>query len=969
MTTVRSYGAQLAQACYLIIGAIAAIFTFDVVSCGAFAQITPDGTLPNNSHVSVQGKTRVIEQGTKVGENLFHSFEKFSVPTGIIADFNNPLDIQNIITRVTGNEVSNINGSISAKGAANLFLLNPNGIIFGRNASLNIGGSFIGSTASSINFADGTRYSVSKESTPLLTVSVPIGLQFGTNPGSISNQSQVTDTEKQRVGLQVKPEKTLALVSGDITLNGGYLTATGGNSTGGRIELGSVASNSLVSLKPVSKGWALGYENTKNFGDIKLSRQAIVNASGNGGGDIHIEARSLRLTEGARVLARTLNTRHGGKLTINASESVEIIGVSANGKEPSGLRTETRGDGDAGALTVNTKRLLLQDGGLISTGAILRPPIKGAGGNININASESVELIGETIGKTPDDTFQSRLTTQTRGDGAAGDLTINTGKLSVKNGGQIAAGTFPRSRGAGGNLIINASDSVEVLGISADNRVTTQVSRITNLTAGAGNAKTLTIDTKKLTAKGGGLISAGAISRSSDPNNLSFGQGGTLNINASDSVEVIGGIPRSNIRSRLTTSTEGAGNAGNLTINTGKLIIKEGGQVSAGTNFYSIGEGGNLTINASESVEVSGESLYGEQVYSRLTNRTSGQGNVATSKINTKKLIIQDGGQVSSDTLNQGLAGKLDVTASDSIEIRGTSSDNFPSRLSALTGNNSASSAGDLSINTGQLIIENGADVTVGATGLGDAGNLLIEADNITLNNQGSIKASTVSGEGGNINLQVLSLILMRHNSSISTQAGNNGNGGNIDISSQFIVANKRENNDIIANAERGSGGKINITTQGIYGLEYRPQLTNFSDINASSQFGINGTVLINTQDLDPNRGLINLPVEPGTPQVAQDCQVGSENQSQFVVTGRGGLPSNPRVAFSSDTPQVDWVTRARSNNQYKSPVATQNSTTPTQPIVEATSLVKNANGEVFLREAPIKSREEWQRMTLGCNG
>jgi large exoprotein involved in heme utilization and adhesion len=362
-------------------------------------------------------------------------------------------------------------------------------------------------------------------------------------------------------------------------------------------------------------------------------------------------------------------------------------------------------------------------------------------------------------------------------------------------------------------------------------------------------------------------------------------------------------------------------------------------------------------------VEVSGESLYGELVYSRLTNRTSGRGNVATSQINTKKLIIQDGGQVSSDTLNQGLAGKLDVTASDSIEIRGTSSDNFPSRLSALTGNNSASSAGDLSINTRQLIIENGADVTVGASGLGDAGNLLIEVDNITLNNQGSIKASTASGEGGNINLQVRDFILMRRNSSISTQASKNGNGGNIDINSQFIVANKRENSDIIANAERGRGGKIDITTQGIYGLQYRPQLTEFSDINASSQFGINGTVLIDAPDFDPNRGLINLPVEPGTSEVAQGCQVGSENQSQFVVTGRGGLPSNPRVAFSSDTPQVDWVTRARSNHQYKSSVTTS------QPIVEATSLVKNAKGEVFLTETPVKSSENWQRMVNGCNG
>lgn len=621
---MRSYGAHSTLTSYLIC-VIAAIVTFDVVSVRAFAQITSDGTLPNNSRVTVQDKTRIIEEGTKVGENLFHSFEKFSVPTGIIADFNNPLDIENIITRVTGNEVSNINGLIRAKGAANLFLLNPKGIIFGRNASLNIGGSFIGSTASSINFADGTKLSANKESAPLLTVSVPVGLQFGANPGTIINQSQATDNKKQRVGLQVQPGKTLALVSGDITLNGGYLTAVGEKSAGGRIELGSVAGNSIVSLKPVSKGWALGYEGAQNFGDIKLERQAIVNASGNGSGDIQVQGRNVKLADGSQIRANTLSTRPGGNIVVNASEALEIIGTSPNGEQPSTLTTETVDDGKAGNLTVNTKRLLLKNGGLITTGSSLYADLpvntcypvcvsrkSGAAGNLTIRASESVSLIGETITKTGKDTFQSRVTTQTRGNGAAGNLTIRTGKLIIQDGGQISAGTTSRSKGAGGSLTITAADSIEVVGASVYDE---EPSRITNQTAGTGNARTLTINTKKLSIRSGGQVGAPSVSRRG-PDILSTGRGGNLNINA-DYIEVVGVYPSENPKirnfypSRLTTRTEGRGKAGDLTIKTISLIIKDGAQVSAGTAENSRGGGGKLTVNASDSIEVIGEDKFG----------------------------------------------------------------------------------------------------------------------------------------------------------------------------------------------------------------------------------------------------------------------------------------------------------------------------------------------------------------------
>ncbi|NJL19833.1 MAG: filamentous hemagglutinin N-terminal domain-containing protein [Leptolyngbyaceae cyanobacterium SM1_3_5] len=270
-----------------------ALNIFLMQSGSAVAQIVEDGSLPESTRITDRGQTIEITGGTRRGDNLFHSFDRFSVPEGQAAFFNNDLAIENIFGRVTGSERSRIDGLIQANGSANLFLLNPNGIIFGENARLDIGGSFVGSSATSLRFADGTEFSaVNPQASPLLTVSVPIGLQFGrSNPGQIrvqgtgnglflnSPDDPSVNRRDRPVGLEVNSGETLALVGGGLSLQGGNLTAAGG-----RIELGSV-DRGQVALTPTASGWRLGYDGIDRFGDIRLSQAASLEVSGDRAGE------------------------------------------------------------------------------------------------------------------------------------------------------------------------------------------------------------------------------------------------------------------------------------------------------------------------------------------------------------------------------------------------------------------------------------------------------------------------------------------------------------------------------------------------------------------------------------------------------------------------------------------------------------------------------------------------------------
>ncbi|RCJ21374.1 filamentous hemagglutinin [Nostoc minutum NIES-26] len=534
----------------------------------AIAQIAPDGTLLNNSQVTIQGNFTIIEGGTQSGSNLFHSFKEFSLLTGSTAEFNNAPDIQNIISRVTGKSISHIDGVLKTHGTANLFLINPNGIIFGSNASLDIGGSFVASTASSLNFADGTKFSATDpQVTPLLTVSVPVGLQFGATAAPIRNQSQArVSGVSNPVGLRVKPNKTLALVGGDITLEGGNLTAASG-----RIELGSVATNSLVSLKPINQGWFLGYENVQNFQNIQLIQRTF-----NG------------ISISSQVDASNRDGS-GGNIQVQGN-TVELKGY------PVRLRTQTTGAKDGGDLTINARKLIVRDGAAVST--VTRG--EGNGGKLTINAYESVEVIGNfTISNI--DIIPSGLLSSTTVAGKAGEININTSRLRIQDGGQIATDSTASAsvdnsqiiagKGAGGNLTVNASESVELIGTSKNTNVTSGLIALTNTSGDAGK---VTVNTGKLIIRDGAEITV-----SSQSSKFFFYPQGTANIGKAGDINVTARSIQLENKGKLTSNSE-SGQGGNITLQVRDLLsMRRNSQISTNSGKSGTGgNGGNIKIDA-----------------------------------------------------------------------------------------------------------------------------------------------------------------------------------------------------------------------------------------------------------------------------------------------------------------------------------------------------------------------------------
>ena len=410
---------------------------------------------------------------------------------------------------------------------------------------------------------------------------------------------------------------------------------------------------------------------------------------------------------------------------------------------------------------------------------------------------------------------------------------------------------------------------------------------------GQSTAGNINIQTDSLS-----LINESQLSASTSNNTIA----GNININATNNISIDSG---SAINASV-LETPAIGNAGNIEINTSNLDVTNGGQISA----FTVGQGdaGSVFINATDSVNLSGSLLDRKSAIATSVNETA-IGNAGDLTIQTKVLNISDDAQIAVDTFGQGNAGNSTISATEQINLSGENSFISASVLEGATGNGGTINI----IDTGNIAIFDGGEIAIESLGNGEAGDLNITAKSLNLANDANLDAATPLGEGGNINLKVAEDIILQNNSFISAQALDNANGGNVTINADngVILAFPNQNNDIIANASQGNGGNIDLTAQAIFGLEERlstpPNTTN--DIDASSQFGLQGNFSLNTPDVDPTSGLIELPEAVGdaSDQISQNpCERGIG--SQFIITGKGGFPANPHETLNSDEVRVGLV-------------------------------------------------------------
>ena len=835
-----------------------------IFSTSATAQVTTDGT--TNTTVNPDGNGNfTIEQGDRAGDNLFHSFGDFSVPTDGSAFFNNATDISNIFSRVTGGNISNIDGLIGANGTANLFLINPAGIMFGNNARLDIGGSFFGTTADSILFEDGEFNATDLNNPPLLTINAPIGLNFRDNPNGITNNSFVQNEAGEFVGLEVDTGENLTLVGGDVTFDAGEATAPGG-----RIEIGGLSDAGTVTL---------GIDNTLTFpegvarANVTFTNAADVDVRSEGGGSILINANNIKILEGSNLLAgilegsQVLNSR-AGDIILNAQENIRIASLVDDSSTITNLVGNIQTVNFLAGITTqgNAGNIIFKSNTFEGSGNFgIASITSGAGdaGKININAIESVTLVSNETSGSGD--ISSLVGVSATGNG--GDVTISTSSLSIVDSNLLLTTV---GNGNTGDLRIEASDSITVSGDSQFQSTSIGNGDAGNIVIDAPNAK-ITFE-NPTTLVGTSIASIGVVLESrpelaeladslgiprfsngssgditvtgqtlSLDNGASFitstvGQAtndnlanaGNINIKVNDSFTLSGD-------SQLLSSTAGQGNAGDVNIIAGGAVALNSNNTGIITtvdllsdvlaeDFNQARQGGDINIIAN-SVSLSDGAF--------LTNSTFGEGNAGQVQITATGAVELSGNSNIFNNVETGAVGdsqeiiidaqSLSVTEGSSIQtlVRGSTDE-----IAAGQGN-----AGNINIDVREQVSFSGFSIdeegnplffsqaasSLESGAVGSAGDITINADSLIISDDAFL-TSTTSGQGnaGNVIVNAADTVNLLNSSSIFSQVGSTGNGvgGEITITSSrlFLIDGSQISAGVFGT---GDAGNIIINASG----------------------------------------------------------------------------------------------------------------------------------------------------------
>jgi large exoprotein involved in heme utilization and adhesion len=815
--------------------------------------------------------------------------------------------------------------------------MNPAGIVFGPSASLNVGGSVSFTTADYLRLSDGAKFNAIPGPADASISSAPV-VAFGflgSNPGAITVQGSQ---------LSVTPGQSISLVGGDITIENPGLIPNMEQSSllaapGGHINLASVASPGEILLETWGRSPNSNGQSVSALGAIHISQKSMIDASGEGGGTVVVR---------------------GGRFVIDNSH------LSANSTETaSGHLTDTPGRG----IDIEvTQEAIIQNGALLETNVTTTAAPSVGSGGVHVKA-DRIEILG-----VPDfDTFpftgiQSNVAGESGG-GHAGDIRLEATSITLKD----LATVQSLSEGAGnaGNILLRTVGNIELANSSGILSTSSSFSSPETAPSAQGNAGHIDLGS----ADGNLILIEGSFLTSQALN--STGNTGTISASAPNGNFVLD-------RSVLFTSTSESGRAGELQFTAKNMQLLNGSAITH-DNFGTV-KPGDLSIMIADKLTVAGDSVIATASLSQLgapaadfhvtakdivvtqnsllTSSTNNTGPGGHLNIRTDTLQVTDGGQITSGSrlaprrgalipvIPTGAGGDISIQAlagtTGSVLIDGANSGIFTNtqgagmggqlNLTAQTltvqngGTISASTTGPVPTATGaniaistakQTILNRGGTITASSTGPANAGNIAINAGAQFFSQNGSATTEANQASGGNITIQATdSIRLVNSQLSTSVQGGPNTSGGHILLDPAVVTM---QNSQVRTEAVHGNGGNINIIA-GTF-------LTDSTSlVSASSQRGISGTVNIQSPVSSLSNTLATLPQRPLQTQhlLSQTCAAQVNGQmSSLVVAGRDILPVEPGgwlmspIAFMVDdqlTPQAHAAFESLDRWQEPSP-------------------------------------------------
>jgi filamentous hemagglutinin family protein len=735
----------------------------------------PTNRIPvaDNSRIGTQvsgtNNNFAITGGVKLGQRLFHSFQDFSVPTNGAVTFFNPVGNQSIITRVTGSSFSDINGVVNTQGA-NFLLINPNGIVFGTNAQLNVGRAFLGSTANGIDLADAGRATINfgtnrNGDDRLLTINPNAlfnisRLNMGGGNGQISNFGTLQTNN---------PNQYIGLIGGNITMNGGKIIAPGG-----RVELGGMSVAGTVTLGIDGNASRVQFPADLAYADVLMTNQAGVSVSGAGAGagDISINARNVEMSEGS-VFRGGIETGLGapgvvaGDIKVNATNSLML----SNSGIINLVNSNSQGNG--GNVTIDAGSVSLREGARLSASTFGN----GNAGSVKVKAKNAVSLMsGQTA------IFS---TVEPGGVGKGGNIDITAASLSIQDGAQVQTLTRKSldniqlaGKGNAGNITVKVTGAVDFVGTKND--IASGI--VSSVGVGTeGNAGNITVDAGSLSLRNGAKLSA-----------LTSGQGnaGNVAVKVTNAIKLEGKEEGSVSQIRTFVDTGAVGDGGNITIETGSLSLRDGSQILAST--FGKGDAGNVTVKAKDAV-----SLTSGQTTIFSTVEAGGVGKGGNIKIDAGSLSLQDGAQLltdireasTTDPAGKGDAGNVTVKVTGAVDIAGKQN-GLGSSISSSVRTGAVGKGGDIKIDSGSLSLRNGGELAALTRGQGNGGSVTVDTGSFFLRDGAQVTASTFGkGNAGSVKITSKDTITLSGAAIFSTiEAGGEGKGGNIDITATSLL-------------------------------------------------------------------------------------------------------------------------------------------------------------------------------------